>query len=268
MQNHADSKAAERTAKVTTFIDRRRETVVARGVFDNLFSAYLGHAKKLSILPGEGARPMMRDFLAAATLYLAVHPPDEFAAWTLNTGEPPQNFFCAGDNSGFRVTGRVYTRNVKSGDSNRLFHESQRPRFEPVRSTLDVGQAGVLDAFEMFFSRSVQTPSRLFDVEGLGHVLIQGLPNVDRQWLEALDTAAAERYAAGKLEPIEERRYRFACGCNPAKILDVVRAMYKSRADELFAGEDKVEVSCPRCGKRYWLTRDDFDSAPGSVGAA
>ena len=31
---------------------------------------------------------------------------------------------------------------------------------------------------------------------------------------------------------------------------------WKNKLDELFQGEDSIEVSCPRCGAKYTVTRD------------
>ncbi len=71
-------------ARVYSFLCRRRDLVVARGRMDPLWAAWWHHAEELSILPEGPARSMMRDMLGAMVLYLAVHPPDEFAACTLN----------------------------------------------------------------------------------------------------------------------------------------------------------------------------------------
>ena len=256
------------SASVGAFLDRRRDAVIARGQFDPLYSAYRRHAASLKILPDERACRMMRDCLAAVTLHLSLHPPDEFTAWTMNIVQPPLNFFIAGDNSQFIVTGRVYASNVKTTKSSRLFLEYQRPRHKPGRSLLDVTGTEALMIFEQFHERSEQIPSRLFELHDGEHVFIQGMPRVDAGWLYSLDQAAAESYLAEDLEPIEQRRYSFTCGCDPYKVLKIIHGMYRGKADELFQGEDQVDVSCPRCGRRFWVTRHEFDLGPDRVGAA
>ena len=42
-------------------------------------------------------------------------------------------------------------------------------------------------------------------------------------------------------------------------ILGVVRNIYRDQAEELFQGEEQVEVLCPRCGRRWWLAREDYE---------
>ena len=44
-------------------------------------------------------------------------------------------------------------------------------------------------------------------------------------------------------------------------MLGVVRAVWGKQPDELFQGDDGVEALCPRCGTRWWLTRELFDTA-------
>jgi hypothetical protein len=47
-------------------------------------------------------------------------------------------------------------------------------------------------------------------------------------------------------------------------MLGAVRAMFSTRPEELFAGEGRVETTCPRCGQRWWVTREDFRTAEES----
>jgi molecular chaperone Hsp33 len=218
--------------------------------------------------PEGQAREMMRQAMAAATLHLARHPPEEFDAFTLNIKDPPLNVFLAGDNDGYHVTGRVFTSGVKTVESSRLFLESQRPRHEPQRSVVNVEGIDVLRIFEQFYARSVQVPSRLFELEPGRFALVQGMPRADRAWLEGMDTDEARALLAEELEPIEQRSYTFHCGCHPHRILQVVHAAYDGKADPLFLGDDRVEVQCPRCGRSWWLTREDFELGPGKVGVS
>ena len=199
-------------------------------------------------------------------LHLALKPPDQFTAWTLNIKDPPLNFFLAGDNSGFNIVGRVFTEDVQTSAKSRLFVETQRPKREPGRSTVDVEGTDVLRIFEQYYVLSEQIPSRLFEVGPDDFVLVQGLPRVDRAWLDGLDTDAVRTHTDGGLELIEERTYTFRCGCDPLRILGVVRHIYKDRADDLFLGEEQVEVLCPRCGRRWWLAREDYELGPRRVG--
>ena len=256
----------QNAAVVRCFLDLDRDASIARGRFDRLFSAYLKHARKWCPLPGEEVESMMVCGLAAATLDLSLRPPDEFTAWTLNIKSPPLNFFFCGDNAEFIITGRAFTRDVQTTDSSRLFVESQRPKRKPTRSSVDVDGLDVLDIFAQFYDRSEQLPSRFHRIENDEFALVRGLPQVDQGWLRSLDAQKTREYLGEATTQTDERIYRFRCGCNFKTILKVVRGMYKDNAEELLLGEEKVEVSCPRCGRYWWLSRREFGVGPGKLG--
>ncbi|MBW2699942.1 MAG: Hsp33 family molecular chaperone HslO [Deltaproteobacteria bacterium] len=252
---------------VRCWVDRGREAVITQADFAAMFRAHRTHAARWQDVRGSDELHLLDLALAAATLHLAALPPDEFVAWTLNLHDPPLNLFVSGDNTGFRVTGRAYLSHVRTAGHGRLYFESQRPRREVQRSVLDVEGRDVLNIYEQFFHRSVQLPTRLIDLGGTNVAFVQGLPRVDRDWLANLDAAqVAALLAGGTLENVEERHYRFACSCNQETILKVVRGMFLDKAEELFEDDDKVETLCPRCGRKWWISRDEFDE--GRVGSA
>jgi molecular chaperone Hsp33 len=256
----------QNAAVIRCFLDLDRDASISRGRFDRLFPAYLKHARKWYSLPGGEVESMMVCGLAAATLDLSLRPPDEFTAWTLNIKSPLLNFFFCGDNAEFIITGRVFTRDVQTTDSSRLFVESQRPKRKPTRSSVDVDGMDVLDIYGQFYDRSEQLPSRFFRIQNDEFALIRGLPQVDEEWLRSLDTKKAQEYLHKDFTQTDERIYRFRCGCNFKTILMVIRGMYKNNAEELFLGEERVEVSCPRCGRHWWLSRKEFGVGPGKLG--
>jgi molecular chaperone Hsp33 len=258
----------QNAAVVHCFLDPDRDASIARGRFDRLFSAYLKHARKWTALPAGEMESMMTSGLAAATLDLALRPPDEFTAWTLNIKDPPLNFFFCGDNAEFIITGRVFIRDVQTAESSRLFVESHRPKRKPTQSSVDVDGMDVLDIFGQFYDRSEQLPSRFHPIGNDEFALIRGLPQVDEDWLRALDAKKTREYLEKDFTQTDERIYHFRCGCNFKTILKVVRGMYKDNAEELFLGEEKVEVSCPRCGRYWWLSRKEFGVGPGKLGVS
>ena len=255
------------SVKIHTFLHRPRDVVFARGTFEGLFNAYLLHAKTLGPLPREQALELMRKTLACASLQLALLPPDQFVAWTMNLTQPRLNVFLAGDNNQFQITGRVYSENVKAARTNRLYVETQRPKSEPSRSLLDFKGLDVLRTMEEYFMRSVQIPTRFFELKPDDFLVAQGMPRVDKSWLDSLDNQSIEQHITDhEMEPIEEREYRFNCGCNAQKILHVLKGMFRKNPAELFAGKDNVEATCPRCGKKWVISRDEFEAQDKDLG--
>jgi hypothetical protein len=248
-------------------IDRARDAVLAVGKVDGLFQSYREHVQRWEgKLPDDLSLTMMRQALAATALHLAAKAPDEFSAWTLNVKTPPLNVFVTGDNTARCITGRVYTRDVKTVEESRLYFESQRPKRKPYRSVIKVEGWDVLDIFEQFYERSEQLPSRLFELEDGRFLLAQGLPRVKREWLIGLRREELPGYLGQAHEPVETRVYRFECGCDPQKILQVVRGMFAAKPEELFRGDPRVEVQCPRCGRTWTIDRDEFAAADSKLG--
>ncbi len=265
-KNQVDTDSGD-SILVRCWVDRGREAVLTQADFAGMFRAHRVHAGRWQGELGDDELQLLERALATATLHLAALPPDEFVAWTLNLHDPPLNLFVSGDNTGFRVAGRAYLSHVRTTGHGRLYFESQRPHGKVQRSVLDVEGRDILNIYEQFFLRSVQLPTRLIDLGGTSMAFVQGLPRVDRDWLANLDAAQVKAIlTGGTLENVEERRYRFACSCNQETILKVVRGIFRDKAEELFEGDDKVETLCPRCGRKWWISRDEFDQ--GRVGRA
>lgn len=242
---------------VHSYVDRKTHTVMARGQFDGLFQAYLDHARELGAPPSPEALAIFRDAMAAAVLQLALLPPDQYCSWTYNLREPKINIFLAGDNGDFNLTGRVYEEHVRTVELNRLFIETQRPHHEPARSVVDFADPDVLEAMRQYYARSLQMRAKVLRYEENQFTLIQGLPNVDRQWFAELDEARVAAMFDRGLEPIERRTYRFHCGCDVRRITSAVIGLFGNDIDGLFQGEAQVEVQCPRCGRHFDLDRID-----------
>jgi molecular chaperone Hsp33 len=91
--------------------------------------------------------------------------------------------------------------------------------------------------------------------------LVAAHPDYDEAWFEALTTeqvAAMEQ--AEELGQLEKRVYRWHCGCNQARMLEVLAPVFRQDADGLFEGEEKIEIRCPRCAARHAITREALEA--------
>jgi molecular chaperone Hsp33 len=248
-------------ATVRRLIDREHDCVFAHGDFGALFAAYLDHVRRWESTPDGLAQAMMRQGLGAAALHVSCRPKIQTVAWTLNVAVPPLNLFltCDGDDS--TVAGRVYTEGVKTAERSRLFVETSMGQGRTSRGMIEFEGLDVLDAFEAFYRRSEQVRARLFELNDVTFALVQGLPGADAEWLASLDRETVGRLLADGLEPIEERAFRFECGCDEEKMLGVLRGVFGRDPEELFRGDATVETFCPRCGHRWTVTRDRFEDA-------
>lgn len=252
------------TATVRRFDVPHQNALLAVGRFQDLFTEFLAHARRWDAPLDDLSYVMARQGLAGAALQLSFHYKGETIGWTLHASEPSLNLFFTGSSADGTVTGRVFTEGVKSFDSSRLYVETKRPGRSPFVSSLDVTGLDVLVMFEQYFRRSEQTPTRFLELSDEEIVMIRGLPDVDRDWIEALDRNEARSILAGSGRPLDERIFRFHCGCTGERIAQALEMFWREKPEELFQGEPGVETLCPRCGARWWIDRDFFEGVRGA----
>ena len=254
----AEGPGLEGHAVVTRYIDHEHDVVVARGDFTHLYRAYVAHAERWESGPDGLSEVMMRQGLGALALYLCNRPVDEVSAWTLNIRKPLMNLFFAGDAAEHAVVGRVFLDNVKQTESSQLFVEIQRRGRTPYRSAIEVDGLDVLGIFEQYFARSEQLDTKFYEVTDTEFVMFQALPDVDSSWLSGITRDSALSALNGSLRKLDTQVFNFRCGCDVKRMTELVKGMYSERPDELFQGDDRVEVVCPRCGHKWWLKRNEF----------
>jgi molecular chaperone Hsp33 len=257
-----NSNAADRIGEATVrrFYDEQHDVVLGSGHFGGLFAGYLDHARRWEHEPDGFAEVLMRQGLGAAVLALANRPPDETVGWTINIHRPPTNLFLTGDTKARTVTGRVFTKNVRPAESSRMIVQTSRAGGRVAQSAVALDGLDVLEMFEQYYRRSVQTEARLFEIDPVTFVMLLALPDADRGWIAQLTgEEVAARIAGDHLRPLDEPVFRFQCGCNQDRMRQIVQDLYQSERAALFQGDPGVEVLCPRCGRRWWVEAKDVE---------
>ena len=246
------------SVKIQRFLDKEREAIFALGHFGVFLEAYDRHAalwkhdrSPLTVL-------MMHQALAGGVLYLSCRPQDEVTAFTVNIAQPPTNIFVTGSAADLTMTGRPWTTGVDDAGMNRLYVQTQRARGKDSTSVIDVEGVDILVILEQYCRRSDQAPARFFDCEDGRFLMVASLPAEDRGWLEDLDTASVLAGLDG-LPLLDEKIFWFQCGCDPARLAQVLRQMYHGRIEELFGDDDTLEAGCPRCGRQWTLKKSLLD---------
>ncbi|MEM7167593.1 MAG: Hsp33 family molecular chaperone HslO [Planctomycetota bacterium] len=239
-------------------LDHEKNVLFAHGQFEPIFLAYIDHSRRWEEPPEPLIETMMRQGLAAAALHLSCRPIDESVGWTISIQEPPLNLFLTGDAGTERVAGRSFDHGVEPADHNRLYVQSSRHHAPPSKSMLDVAGLDILGVFEQYYRQSEQFPARFFDYENGYYVMVLGLPGVDPAWLDSLERDTAFAALRQSERPLDQRMFYFSCGCDPKRMREVVDSIYKDNPEDLFQGESRVEIQCPRCARRWELHRDAF----------
>lgn len=247
---------------ITVQFVRRRNVLLVRGDLGTLFVDFMLHVADHGLGYGEGEGSMLKEGLAAFVLHCASRPLQEHIAWTLNFQRPRLNMFFAGDNEDCTVTGRLFTEDVRHGEHNLFYSDIVARRgLQPRRSIVHFDGADLFAAAETYYAGSEQRVARFFELGGDEYALLVSHPDCDVTWLRAVDTAAVRGLAETEtLALIEQRRYRWACGCTQEKIMRVVAQAYYGDAVAMFGGEETIRAQCPRCGARHIITREAMEA--------
>ncbi len=247
--------------EVRTYFVRGRNALVARAEFSELYASLYLHQMDQGIRLDAERDNLLRDALAAITLHCAARPRADDVAWTINVQSPRANIFAAGSNPRGTVVGNVFTENVKESGRNLFYSDLVAGDQPPRRSVVEFSGSDILSAVETLYAQSEQRPARLFRYDEEDLVLVAAQPDCDLPWLESLDAGAIRRLDQdAELSLLEQRNYRFECGCNQDRMLAMLAPIMLSQPAELFGGEEVVRIQCPRCGTRHNITRESLEA--------
>lgn len=239
---------------------RGRHVVVSTGGFQDFFRAWEAHAKVWNHDLDGLSTVMIRQSLAVGVLHLSNRPRDDSFGLTIHVPHPPTNVFITGTGPESAVTGRAWTDAVKQHPTPRLYMQTHRPKHDPSLSVLEVNGLDILEFLEAYYLESEQRPARFFELEDDRFLQVLSLPGADPAYLESLNPETAEALLAEPHELLEDRTFFFQCGCNPQRMLVALRGIFEKDPEDLFEGDPRVETQCPRCGRRWWITREEFDN--------
>jgi molecular chaperone Hsp33 len=240
---------------------RNRNALVARADFGGMFVDYYLHlsANQIRVAPEHDA--LFKRALIAFTLHCASRPWNELTAWTINFQQPLVNIFLTGDNETGAVTGRVFDENVKEGPENLFFSDVVRGTQPKRRSAVTFAGSDPMTAVEKFYDQSEQRRGRYFQLAEEEFAMVTEHPDCDLAWLNALTAEQVKNLEKTETLALMERRiYRWHCGCNQQRMMEVLAPTMKQNPDELFGDDPKVEIRCPRCGARHMITREALEA--------
>lgn len=247
--------------EVRTEFVRSRHVLCARADLGDLFVDYYLHLAEHGLRLEPEHDVMFKRALAAFVLHQASRPRDELTAWTINCQAPRVNLFLTGDNATGTVAGRVFAENVKELPENLFYADVVRGNRPKQRSVVHYRGADPVAGAERLYAQSEQRRARYFRLAGDEWALFTEHPDCDFAWFDAL--TAGEVPALGGQEtlvPLETRICRWHCGCNQQRMLEVLAPVMRQSPDELFGGEPRIEIRCPRCAARHHVTREALEA--------
>lgn len=199
------------------------------------------------------------------TLHCASRPRNERFAWTVNFQTPLINVFAAGDNPAGTVFATVFTEDVREADHGLFYSDTVGADNVARRSVVDFNDGDFFAATERFYAHSEQRPARFFHYQDDEFVLVCAQPDCDMAWLEGLDVDAVRGMdQTEELALLEQRFYRFECGCNQDRMMKVLEAPFHQDPHGLFGEEQVIRIGCPRCGAKYAISRELMEAFTAS----
>lgn len=239
---------------------RGRNCLLVRGQFSPLYMDYYLHLMQHGIKHADPPDQMLKDALAALALHLASRPQDETCAWTVNFHQPLMNLFVTGATRPGRVTGRIFTEDVKDSGKNLFIAQTTRPDMQPRQSMIEFSGADVLGAVEQFYTQSEQRPTRFFRLEDEHFIQISAEPDADLDWLASLTTAQMPNLGQVEtLSLLETRGYVFDCGCTVDRLYPLLTRLPQEDLDYIFE-DGFATITCPRCGAVFKTPKSAFDT--------
>ncbi len=252
---------AESGLEVRTHFVRNRNVLVARADFSELYVDYYLHLGEQKIMVAPEHDAIFKRALAAFVLHCASRPWKEMVAWTMNFQEPLVNVFLTGDNETGAITGRVFAEDVRQLEQNVFYVDVVKVGEPKRRSAVNFSGADPLVAVEAFYAQSEQRPGRLFQLGEEEFALVAEHPDCDVAWMQALTVERMrELDKTETLSLMEKRIYRWHCGCNQERMMEVLAPVMRQDAEGLFGDGQKIEIRCPRCAARHAITREAMEA--------
>jgi molecular chaperone Hsp33 len=245
---------------VESIFVRHRNCHLLRAHFSPLFVDYYLHLMRYGLRNENIHDSLLKGALAYFTLYLVARPWAEQHAWTINLKSPvPANIFVTGSSLTESVVGRVFTEDVKVPEQNTMYAQLYKEGAKVSSSVVPVVGDQPSQWVEEFFHQSEQRLARCFELPDEYFHLITAQPDADEEWLKQL---TAEQMATidqdEEVKVLETRRFKFNCGCTLDRILPTLQAM-KNQIDDLFGDDESIQITCPRCGALYQVTRKQVE---------
>ncbi|NEQ68778.1 MAG: disulfide bond chaperone [Symploca sp. SIO2D2] len=247
--------------KIASCFVRGKNVLYAAARFEKLYVDYYLHLKDNGIDISSEHDDIFKRGLAAFALHCVSQPSNQTLAWTVNFQDPLINVFLGGDTSTGDIVGRIFTENVKEADENVFYQEVVRGKKPLRRSIVGFEGSDFLKAAEEYYLRSEQRPARFFELEDDTFAILTAHPDYDRDWFSSVTVDDVRVIATTEeISVLENRFLKWHCGCSMQRILEVLKPGWLQDKEELFLGEEMIEVNCPRCAMKYRVTREMMEA--------
>jgi molecular chaperone Hsp33 len=257
------------TPDVTSSSDyiRQREAFFLRVDLSEYLIDYYLHRKDVApgTLPEHDEK--LKQLIACFALHLTARTAFETHAWTLHiVDDEPYSLFVTGttgelDEHGIAtgyLVGHVLTDNIRHSDVHSL-HAQCTYRGQTFASFVRCESSDIPKMVETFYDQSEQRPIRISisDNDDTAQGLA-ALPGIDDEWFRSIELPFDSTEPPLDTVPMRKCRFTFSCDCSSTKLLPFLMSMGRNELEELFGEDPHLVINCPRCGRRFQITRDEL----------
>ncbi len=233
------------------------DLIVVTGEATQIWEGYHAYCKRYGIqLPEKDKTEMLMRMFAAAGLAAVSLPEPEYWGWSLTFPGLSTGLFCGVEPNGM-ICGSVR----KSDPTRNLVAVQRQAKDSPAtQSHFSLFTHDPIEAVERYFAESEQTLIRIaVDDKGKG-ALLRPLPNGRFDEIDGLtDSELISRCFSlaeeGKITLLEEMLLFYECPCDMQMITKMIRSIPEEEQKELWGNLNQLEVSCPRCSRKYLVER-------------
>jgi molecular chaperone Hsp33 len=245
--------------ELRSYFIRKRNALLVRGSFSPLYMDYYLHLMQHGIKYDDRLDLMLKDAIAGMALHLCSRPQDENSAWTIHLHDPLVNVFVTGGSRPGRVTGRLFTEDVRETEKSLFIAQTTRPHMQPRQSMIEFTGTDMLRAVEELYTQSEQRLTRFFRLDDEEFVQVSAEPDCDEEWVHALSAEQlGELDKTEHLTLLETRGYVFDCGCTADRLYPLLNRLSADDLEYIFS-DGKATITCPRCAAVFEAPKEDFE---------
>ncbi len=245
-------------AVYSRFMTEDRNLLVVLGDAAEVQAGKTAYDARYGIPPSpEGQDPALARLIAAAALAAVSLADRESWGWTMTVNGAGHGLFCGAEPEGLicgttrdapRDHGIVYLQR-KKGDGPLV-----ESRYEPI-------SPDPAASVQRYFLKVEQIETRIA-IAGSGGALVQALPGGALGELALSPDAelVAEMRAlcaAERLKHLDDVALFYECRCDDAVIRRMLGSMPEESRAALWGEEERLQITCPRCGREFGMLRGD-----------
>ena len=208
--------------------------------------------------PRENLNSLIHELLAGAALSAVSLADRESWGWSLTFKGMKAGFFI-----GVEPEGMICLR-VVDADSEKAscLVQRQKAGLPLTQSHMTPGIRSPGDVVEQYFQEVDQTKTRLAIRTDGESVLVHALPDGDFGVIKRLNAGELFSFVdrsidAGKVKEAGEVFIFYECRCSEGMISGMVENMNELDRRDLFGDLARLDIECPRCGRKYTVTRKE-----------